>query len=32
MRDFVDGQEQVLVRRGTKDVGDGPELPGPEGR
>lgn len=32
VRNLVDGQEQVLVRRGAKDVRDGPELPGPEWR
>lgn len=32
MRDLVDGQEQVLVCGGAKDVGDCPELPGPKGR
>ena len=31
MRDLVDGEEEVLVRGGAEDVGDGPELPGPEG-
>lgn len=31
MRNFVNGQEQVLVGGGSKDVGDGPELPRPEG-
>jgi len=29
--DFVDGEEEVLVRGGTEDVAYGPELPGPEG-
>lgn len=32
VRDLVDGQKQVLVRGGAKDVGNGPELQGPEGR
>lgn len=32
VRDLVDGQKQVLVRGGAKDVCDGPELQGPEGR
>lgn len=31
MRDLVDGEEEVLVGGCAKDVGDGPELPGPEG-
>ena len=31
MRDFVDGQEQVLVRCRAKYVAEGPELPRPEG-
>lgn len=30
--DLVDRQKQVLVRSGAKDVCDGPELQGPEGR
>ena len=30
VRDLVDGQEEVLVRRCPKDVGDRPELPRPE--
>lgn len=32
VRDFVDGEEQVLVGGGAEDVGDGPEPEGPEGR
>ena len=30
MRDLVDGKEQILVRSRSEDVGDSPELPGPE--
>lgn len=30
MRDFMDGQEKVLVGSGTNDVGGEPESPGPE--
>lgn len=31
MRDFVDGEEEVLVGGGAEDVADEPELPGEEG-
>jgi hypothetical protein len=31
VRDLVDGEEEVLVRGSAEDVGDGPELPRPEG-
>ena len=31
MRDLVDGQEEVLVGRGAKNVANCPELPGPKG-
>lgn len=30
--DLMDGQEEILVRGGANDVGDRPELQGPEGR
>lgn len=32
VRNLVNGQKQVLVRGGAKDVCDGPELQGPKGR
>lgn len=32
MRYLVDGEEEILVRRGAEYVGDGPELDAPEGR